>query len=361
MPKHIIIDARVCDGRVHGISRVSEQLLKHLLALDDDHRYTILCANDYCDSILPVKSNVSLYMTDAKLYSLREQIDLPRVLNTLKPDLFYSPTFTAPYFAPCPVLVHIHDLIPMIFPAFFPFKYKPYYRFIVKPLARKADRIITCSENSRADIARLCRVDAGKISVVYNAGFTPDEQKRQCSVEGLRPGYVLFVGNEMPHKNFINAVHAYAKARFRITGRFIQMAAVGISKDFYKQSEVKSIPDIYCMKYVPPGELLSLYENASALFFPSLYEGFGIPPVEAMMHGVPVVSSNCSSIPEVLGDAYTAVDPNDVDSMADGLYNTIENNELRKRLEKKGFEQVKKYSWTKSAEKLLTIFREMLS
>lgn len=358
--KKIVFDARVCDGRVHGISRVAEQLVKNLFTMDSPYHYTILCSNDYGASLVPRRANISYKLLKAPVYGVREQFVIVRELQALKADLYHSPTFSAPYCAPCPVVMHIHDLIPLVYPEFFPFKYKIYYSLLVKQLARKATHIIASSHCSEQDIIRLLGITPEKISVMYNATFAADEKIEPFDLGALQPGYVLYVGNEKTHKNFIRAVQAFAKARFKIKDRFVQMAAVGISPEFFKASEVRSIPDIHCFKHVAPEHLRWLYSQAGMLFFPSLYEGFGIPPLEAMLHGTPVVASNTSSLPEILDDAYYPVNPLDIDDMANGICTVLQDASLRSGLIEKGTLHEQKYSWSRAAEHVLNIYNGLL-
>lgn len=359
MSKKIIFDARVCDGKVHGISRVSEMLLNRILRQDDENQYIILCSNDYITGKLPQKRNIKFHKIKSRLYSLDEQWNVLKSIKRFKPDLFHSPTFTAPYFAGFPVVINIHDLTPMIYPDFFHVKYKFYYNIFVKYIARKATRIITSSQCSKSDICRLFSINENKVSVVFDSGYSDTDKKIEYSINGVKPGFVLFVGNQMPHKNFIRSVKAFDEFRkkFKPDAQFV---AVGVSEEFFKTSETANIENVICVKYIDPPRLQSVYEKAGVLLFASLYEGFGIPPIEAMSYGVPVISSNISCMPEILQDAYLPVDPQDVNLMADALKKVYGDEHLRATLVKKGYEQAKKYSWEKSAKDVINIYKEIL-
>lgn len=361
MTKHIVLDARVCNGRIHGISRVSEQFIYNILDLDDTNRYTVLCLNDYPEKKFPKKDSVTYLRVPGRLYSLKEQIKVLSVANGLNPDLFHCPTFTLPLMARFPMLVNIHDLIPVVYPQFFPFKYKVYYNFIVPRVCKKAVRIFTSSQCSKNDICRLYGVDPDKVIVVYNSSYSPNDTIEPFSAQDIEPGYVMFVGNEMPHKNFIRSAKAFDLVQKRLKNRKISMVTVGISQEFFDSSEVSHVKNIKCLKYLQPGQLQSVYKGAGVMLFPSLYEGFGIPPLEAMSFDVPVISSNCSCMPEVLGDAYVKVDPENVENMAQALYAVYTDERLRASLIAKGVKQVQKYSWRESARKIVNVYQELLS
>ncbi len=358
MGKKIVFDARVCDGKVHGISRVAEQLISNILAQDRNNEYVLFVLNDYLRDKLPDYDNLSYRRLSSSLYSIREQFEVLRCASAENPDIFHSPTFTAPYFAKFPVIINIHDLTPMVYPEFFHIKYKYYYNFFVKRIARKATKIITSSNCSAKDINRFTDVDLEKISVVYNGAYSPGEKEEPINIEGLNPGYILFVANEMPHKNFVRSAQAFGELQKRMPKSKLQMVAVGISDKYFEESLLKNIPNIFCVKYLTPNQLMSLYKGASIFLFPSFYEGFGIPPIEAMVYGVPVVSSNCSCMPEVLGDAALLVDPSDVSQICDALHKLRLDRNLRLSYTEKGYNQAKKYSWQKSAGQIIKIYEE---
>ncbi len=360
MSKTIIFDARVCDGKVHGISRVSEMLLYQIIKHDNENRYVIFCANDYIAGKLPRKKNIEFQKIESKLYSVDEQWNVLKAANRVKPDLFHSPTFTAPYFAGFPVVINIHDLTPMIYPEFFHMKYKFYYNLFVKSVAKKATRIITSSQCSKNDICRLFSVNEDKVNVVFDGGYSENDKKIPYTLNGIKPGFVLFVGNQMPHKNFIRSVKAFDEFRKKVNDRDIYFVAVGISDEFFANSEVSGIKNVLCVKYIDPSRLQSIYEKAGVLLFASLYEGFGIPPIEAMSYGVPVISSNISCMPEILRDAYFSVDPQNVQQMANALVKLYYDKNLQDILIKKGYSQSKKYSWEKSAVDVINIYKDIL-
>ncbi len=360
MSKHIVIDARVCDGHIHGISRVSEQFIYHILDLDNTNRYTILGVNDYPEKKFPNKDSITYITTPTRLYSIKEQWKVWRLAESLKPDLFHCPTFTAPLMASFPVVVNIHDLIPVVYPELFPFKYKIYYNTFVPKVCKKAIRICTSSEKSKEDIVRFYGIDANKINVVYNSSYSANDSIEPYEENNVNPEYVIFVGNQMPHKNFIRAAKAFDLAQKRLKNKKISMVAVGISKEFFKKSEVSNVENIDCLTYLTPGQLQSVYKGAGVMLFPSLYEGFGIPPLEAMSFDVPVISSNCSCMPEVLGDAYLSIDPLDVEQMAQALVKIYTDESLRASLIVKGTQRLQKYSWRESARKILGIYEDLL-
>jgi len=361
--KNIIYDARVCNGKIHGISQVAEQLFKRIIGLDSDNNYTVLCNNDYLPKKVPEKKNVVYKRLKSQPYSLNEQVEVLSYAKKSKADLYHSPTFTAPLFARLPIIINIHDLIPMVYPKFFPFKYTLYYKLFVTKIAKKATRIVTCSESSKKDISRFFELDPAKIVVAYNSVTFPDKPSKdneKIMIDNIVPGYLLYVGNEKPHKNFINAAKAFDILQSRCPDKKLKLVAVGISNDFFRQSAVHKIENVICIKYLDTAKLNYLYKNAGLFLFPSLYEGFGLPPLEAMSYGVPVISSNCSSMPEILGDAYEKVNPASPDEIANGLFRVMHHEGLKAELIKKGKKQVNKYSWDNSAKKIVNLYKDIL-
>ncbi|MCD6459049.1 glycosyltransferase family 4 protein [bacterium] len=365
MGKNIVYDARVCDGKIHGISQVAEQLLKQIIKLDTDNNYIVLCNNNYIQEKIPKKKNVTYKKLTSKVYSIHEQFEVLNISKKCKADLYHSPTFTAPLFADFPVIINIHDLIPLVYPEFFPIKYALYYKFFVKKIAKKAIKIVTCSDNSKKDISKFFALRPSKILVAYNSVTYNDKKKVKADKVGnelknIDFQYLLYVGNEKPHKNFINAAKAFDILQRKCPRKQLKFVAVGISKEFFRQSAVHNIKNIICIKYLNTKKLEIFYKNAGIFLFPSLYEGYGLPPLEAMSYGVPVVSSNCSSMPEILGDAYEQVNPCDPDEAANAVFRIMHHEALRSKLIKKGYSQVKKYSWLKSAEKIVTLYKDIL-
>jgi len=359
MGKKIVFDARVCNGKMHGISRVSEQLILNIVAQDRDNEYVLFVLNDYLRKRLPESDSVSYRKLSSPLYSIKEQFEVLKFANLENPDVFHSPTFTAPYFAKFPVVINIHDLTPMVYPEFFHVKYKYYYKFFVTRIARQATRVVTSSECSANDITRFIGLDSKKISIIYNGVYSPREKESPIFIEGLNAGYILFVANEMPHKNFVRSAQAFGELQKRLPNSKLQMVAVGISDKYFEESLVKNIPNIMCIQYLTPNQLMFLYRGASIFLFPSFYEGFGLPPLESMMFGTPVVSSNCSCMPEILGDAAVLVDPTDVTQICDALHKLKLDRNLRLSYTEKGYEQAKKYSWQKSAKQVIDIYKEI--
>lgn len=233
--------------------------------------------------------------------------------------------------------------------------------------AERSDRIITISEFSKSEIHQLLGVPLEKISVIYSAASLSEQKEDKQSLQSRysidRP-YLLYVGNMEPRKNLVRLLHAYRllKKESEIPHQLVLAGGSGWKNEgiFQELKELKKTGDVILTGYITPEEKNTLYTHASAFVFPSLYEGFGMPPLEAMHFGCPVVCSNAASLPEIVGDAAELVDPMEVDSIAQGMLHVLTDESHRAELVQKGYAQAKKFNWDDSAKKLMQICREVL-
>jgi len=290
---------------------------------------------------------------------------LPLKLAREHIDLVHMPANVAPALSPCPVVVTIHDANFRRFPETYDLGYRRYANLAFWIAARRAVRVITDSGFSAKDLARYFGANPGKVSVVHlGVSHSPDVAERKRPMDSP---YVLFVGSLEPHKNVRRLVEAFAL--FRASGdkvaRDCRLVVAGGSGRDYGQvvAEISrhGLEDtVHITGYVTEERLEQLYRHASIFAFPSLNEGFGLPPLEAMARGVPVVAAAAGSLPEVLGDAALYCDPIDAEDIAGALSKIASDKLLRGRLSEAGSRRAEQFTWEKMALATLEIYREVL-
>ena len=365
----IAIDVR----KLHdfGIGTYVTNLVRGLARLDRDHEYRLICHpydEEFCRSLGP---NFSALPDLAGNYSVREQFAIPYDVWRAKVDLFHAPHYVLPPLVPSKSVVTIHDCIHLRFPQYLPNRVAHYYaRYFMASAARKASRVLTVSEASKRDIMHFLHTPSEKIDVVYN-GFderlsapTPEEEARVRDRFQLDAPFVLYAGNIKPHKNVDRLIEAFAKLRTRGLGH-VNLLIIG--DEISKYSSLRRLvhrhqirQQVRFLGFVETNTLAALYRLARVFVFPSLYEGFGLPPLEAMASGTPVIVSNTSSLPEVVGDAALLIDPRNADAIADAMVRVLTDEGVRSDLVRRGFERVKQFSWDRSVRRTHDIYMEVL-
>jgi glycosyltransferase involved in cell wall biosynthesis len=235
-------------------------------------------------------------------------------------------------------------------------------------LIKKAAAIIADSENTRQDVHKSYEAPLDKIYVVYSAIDNRFKPAQADSLQKVKKAYglsefVLLVGASYPHKNISRALEAFSKVKLTLPKMELVVAGgqAGYINLLKQQAKELNVTSIKFLGYVPPEELPALYSAACVLLYPSLYEGFGLPPLEAMACGCPVIASNTSSLPEVCGDAVYYIDPYSVDDMSKALYAVTTDQNVRELLRQKGFERVKLFSWGKAAKQVYSVIESVYS
>ena len=299
---------------------------------------------------------------------LWEQLQLPTELKFWKIDLYHSPLFTCPIVDEVPSVITIHDAIPDARPDLCSPKFLEFYRSQIGPSLRAATRVITTSERSREEILKHLKVPGEKVSVVYQGipdQFSPDKAGAVPNLRAklnLPEKYILFVGMIEPRKNVERLVRAFGQIASDLPDHFLVLAG---RKDDEAYSIGGAVQDsgvphrIRELGYVAAEDLPALYAGAAVFAFPSLYEGFGRPVVEAMASGVPVVASNTTSLPEIVGDAGLLVDPEDTDALAQALLRVCKGDELRSVLIERGLERAKEFTLERFGQRLQTFYDEV--
>ncbi len=303
-------------------------------------------------------------------YSVGEQIRIPLALRRTRVDLFHAPHYVVPRLVPCPYLVTIHDCIHLRFPQYLPNRLAPIYaRTMMHVAARGARRVLTVSEASKQDILKYLHIPADQVEVIYNAPDAritapppPEDIARTRDRYLLTAPFILYSGNIKPHKNLDRLIEAYALLRRQgIEDHKLLIIGDEVSKYPNLRRQVHRFQlhqHVRFLGFVPDATLAALYRLAAVFVFPSLYEGFGLPPLEAMAAGTPVVTSNVSSLPEVVGDAALLIDPTSPPSIADALARVLTDPPLRADLVRRGLARAATFSWAQSAARVHEVYRE---
>lgn len=287
-------------------------------------------------------------------------------LDQPTPSVFFTPTHYAPRFSPIPSVISIMDLSYIHYPEMFKqsdlYQLKNWTDYSV----RKAAKIITISNSSKNDIINYYKVDSDKVVVVYpgikmeSSKFKIQSSKFLTESYGVEKKYILFVGTLQPRKNISKLIEAFSNLK----NKDLDLVIVG--KKGWLYEEILEAPDkfgveksVKFLDYVSDEDLPSLYKNAICLVFPSLYEGFGLPVLEAMKHGCPVLASNVSSLPEAGGEAAIYFNPENVSDITEKIETVLKDDVLREKMRGKGFEQVKKFSWEKAAKETLDVLKQV--
>jgi glycosyltransferase involved in cell wall biosynthesis len=369
----IAVDGRYIQDHFPGIGRYTFNLIRHLAAQSDDHFvvfYNPALRNTRYDiSELGRPRNVTLVPLGVATFSLGEQWRLPLAALRQKADLLHSPYYIKPYLPPLPSVSTVYDAISAHYPEYLPSRRARLLFDVTMRLAQATSRrVLTLSHSSRADLERFYGTAPDKVIVTYlaaEARYRPLE-RAQCiglsSRHALPRRFALYVGINKPHKNLATLLEALALARRQCDARLVIAGAYDprwpqareAVKHLGLADAVTFLPD------VPEQDLPALYNLADFFVFPSLCEGFGLPPLEAMACGVPVLCANSSSLPEVVGEAAIMVAARDVPAWAAAICELWDSPERRVELAERGLRQAAAFSWEKTAVRTIDAYREAL-
>lgn len=348
----VYINARFLTQNLTGVQRFA---LEICLALSKIRNDIVLLVPNY-DLIINKSIVKDFNVEEIKGGSghLWEQYNLPKYLRSLGNPLLINLCNTAPIFYKNKVSV-IHDVTFLRYPESYSFKFRIFYKILVPTVINSSKKVLTVSNFSKDNISKEYNLDKNKIDVIYNAVsdiFYPLIKKES------EKAYALAVSSPNKHKNFSNLIDAFLKSNVDLDLKIIG----SLSNAFNDQNSfVNSDPRIKFLGRVDDQELVELYQNAKFFIFPSLYEGFGIPPLEAQACGCPVISSNAASLPEVLKESAFYFEPNDVNSIRSAIEFVNLDTVLMEKLVIDGYENIKRFSWDKSAQKLNEIIDQVLS
>ena len=373
----VAIDIRRISEFGHGT--YTRNAIRTLARLDDSTEYFLLGIPGKLGDIESLPPNFVTVPTHPNDFSLNSYFELNRILKHHGCDLLHVPhLFWKPQSVPCPYVVTVHDLLDHLYKVNSASWIKRTLHFeFTQRVLHHAARIFAVSNFSKKDTERLFHVPSEKIEVIYNAiddrfrqGHAT-EADRKLIAERYQVTYpfLLYAGRISPHKNVIRIIEAFAalKAELAKEGRFTDLKLIIIGDELAKHPDLRRAViktrmqnDVRFLGFVPIGVLRIFYDLAKVFVFPSLYEGFGLPPLEAMAHGTPVVTSNTSSIPEVVGNAAVMVNPENVFDIMHALHRVLCDRLVREKLKARGVLQAQQFSWDNSVRRMLEVYHEVV-
>lgn len=348
MVLQIVVDVRFLSAGGYGT--YLREILPRLMRLG----LTFTLLGDRAEILAVFGSDMPIIPCQASPFSLNEQIQLPLKIPTC--DLFWSPNYNISWIKgrPKKTLVTLHDAFP--FHPFLPISKRIYAQALLKKAASRACHILTVSHFSHSELTLRAGISSSRITPiplgVSQEHFHPyidipfwEEVKRLYKIP---PSFLLFVGSSKPHKNFLAALQ---------TARLMNCPLIGVGMTPFDSS----FEAVIFLEKIPIPVLRALYQHAIALLYPSFYEGFGLPPLEAMACGCPVIAADVASLPEVCGSAALFVKPQDIEGMAESVKRVSTNAQLRKHLKESGFKQAAQFDWDKTAEGHLAVIEQVIA
>ncbi|MBI2133047.1 glycosyltransferase family 4 protein [Candidatus Woesearchaeota archaeon] len=358
------------EGNAVGMGTYILNLTENILKTDRENEYFLIHRKKEEHRIYSMANEIIIpYNPKFPFSTIRNFITLPKELRKHNFDIIHHPTNIGPFAfksvwptkkGKC--IQTIHDLIPLLFKNTHEKAVRMAFEHILPRVARNCDKIITVSQASKRDIISRLKVSANKISVIYEAAsdiYKPQKRSNPLLKYGANGEYILFVGALEPKKNLTTLIKAYSMLRNKDHKLVLCGKKGWYYKDILGEIMKHGIErDVIFTGYVPLEEMPAMYSNASVFCFPSLYEGFGLPVLEAMKCGVPVIASNTGSIPEIAGNAAIFTDPNDPKELSEKIDETITSKKLKETLKRKGIEQASKFSWKKTAKETIKAYQE---
>ena len=360
-----------------GIGTYIRNIINQLARTDSETEYLLIGEERHLQQLDPLPENFMLLDYGYEPGSFHTHMHLPFLLRKHDVDILHMPWFYAPAVVPTRLVLTVHDLTDVLAP---PVGATPLVQagrlyFARRALAR-ADRILAVSHSSKRELSRVFGVPEKKIEVVYNAlderflrEPMPNDADRVLERHAVTDPFVLYAGNIKPQKNLPRLIEAFAvaKADLRDHPEYAGLKLLLIGDSAEEHSDLRRAVlrsrvqgEVRFLGFVPHPVLRVFYSRAAAFLFPSLYEGFGLPPLEAMAHGTPVLTSNASSLPEVFADAALLVNPENVFEIARGIRQILTEDVTREALIRRGHDLVRKYSWERSAGQVRDVYRSVI-
>lgn len=375
--KKIGIDARFYGPFAKGLGRYTQEIVDNILKMDTKNSYVIFLGKHNFDELVVDKENkrVKKVLVDIKWYSWKEQLFFPFFIMREKLDLIHFTHFNVPIFCPVKFIVTIHDLILTKFKTVrattkHPFIYNLkdfFYRLVIKSALKKSKKILTVSNFTKSDIVQQFKINPEKIQVIYEGVSNLSKGRDSLFVAKLNKEevlsdykislpYFLYVGNAYPHKNLEFLIESFLK--WNSKNNKFRLVMVGKEDFFYKRVREHALNlvnknsyenSIIFTGYVPDDKLEIIYQRAMVYIFPSLYEGFGLPPLEALFNSCPVLSSKEASMPEIIQNGALYFDPYDYEDFYNKLNLLVDNEKLRQNIVEQGKKVLKNYNWWECA------------
>jgi len=370
----IAYDATAIPRLMAGAAVYTYELARALAAVDVENEYVIFAHGPHFDDLPRMRPGPRVLKVRAPSRPLRllwEQAVLPWRLRRLRIDVLHSPHHTTPLLpCACRRVVTIHDLTFFLLPERYPPTRRLYFQVMTRLSARVADAIIVPSEAVRGDVMRLLRLPAERVFVIPEAAGAAFHPQDAVAIEavrrryGLEEPFLLSVGSLEPGKNRERLLQALARLRARGLKHGLVVAGQQAWRHEGEAPLARRLglaDSVRFLGHVPQADLPALYSAADLFVFPSLYEGFGLPALEAMACGTPVVASNVSALPEVVGDAALQVSPLDVEALADAMERLLRDDRLRADLRERGLEQARQFSWEKAARQTVEVYHRVVA
>jgi len=361
-----------------GVGTYIRNVVRTLGRIDCQNEYLLIGPAEPLREIGGLPSNFLNEPYSLPDTSPRNYFKFQDLLRRFRCDVLHVPQlFSSPQYIPCPYVVTVHDLLDHFYPPQNESSTRRSLRFyFTRRVLRRAGRIFAVSNSTRNDIGRLFHIPLGHVEVIHNAideGFRlghATDADRQFIAQRYQVNYpfLLYAGNIRPHKNVIRLIEAFSALKTELAkeGRFPDLKLIIIGDEVSQHPDLRRTVvrsgvtnDVRFLGFLPIDVLRIFYDAAKVFVFPSLYEGFGLPPLEAMAHGTPVVTSNTSSLPEVVGNAAVMVNPENVFDIMRALHRVLVDQSLRERLKRAGYEQSLTFSWESSVERILQVYEEV--
>lgn len=370
------IDARFFGSKEKGLGVYIQKLVEHLEKnyQETEHDFYIFLRKNRFDEYQPKNQQFHKVLADFKWYGWKEQLFYPFFLYKYNLDLMHFGHFNVPIFYRKKIVVTIHDLILFNFPTFrnstlskFHYLFKLLaYRLVIKSAVKRAQKIIAISRFTKQDLINIFKISPNKIKIIYQGCNFEERLGNKNNEEilkkyGIMKPYLLYVGNAYPHKNLDFLVEAFCDFNKKNKNRY-KLCLVGEKDYFYKKLENKiqkrKIKNVFLTDFVENDDLPIVYQNSIAVVFPSLYEGFGFPPLEALMYNKSVACSRETSMPEILGKVVDYFDPRDLKSIVRSMERVAKKKSFKNNLELiNNFKN--KFNWNKTAKKTLKVYQSV--
>ncbi len=364
------INGRFLVAKRTGVQRAAYNLVRMLIEIDRDNEYIIFTGREQLGRPEWDFPNVTVIADDLRSGEsfrnhLWEQFKLPRLAKRHNIDILHSPANIAPLFYRGKSIVHIHDLCFVVNPQWYSFSFRTLYNLMIPRLAHRATKVITNSNSAKNDLLQYFDLPAEKVSLVYWAvdeTFSLPATPLAEKIADIPGDYILYVGSLEPRKNINILIEAFEELRSEHPELSTKLILIGGESPLFATVRLKAKKfgeDVVFKGFVRDDELRQYYRHASLVAYPSLYEGFGLPPLEAMASGAPVVTSYTSSIPEVVGHAAIMVNPRDCRQLVDAMYRVLSDPDLAQALREAGYQQVSKFNWYRVARGVLAVYYEV--